>query len=152
MRKQVLIVVASVLGALAVCGSGVALVVSSFSGMTEAADGFFAALRARDYPAARAFMAEEFQASTSDAELAALVERSALSSYKAAHWSSRSRENGRGRLSGTLETATGGSIPMELSLVKEGGSWKIYALRKPAAGIGGDTSPGSGERPQGEDI
>jgi hypothetical protein len=152
MRKQVVIVVASVLGALAVCGSGVALFVNLFSGMTDAADQFFVALKAHDYPAARALMAEEFRAGTTDEQLAALVERSALSSYKTAHWSSRSIQNGRGRLAGSLETEGGGSIPMELSLVKERGGWRIYALRKPAAGIDGDTSPKAADAPEGKEI
>jgi hypothetical protein len=150
MRKQVVIIVASVLGALAVCGSGVVLLVNMFSGMTEAADQFFVALKAHDYPAARDLMAEEFRANTTDEQLAALVERSALTSYKAAHWSSRSMRNDRGRLEGSLETETGGSIPMQLSLVKEGGRWRVYALHKPAAGIDGDTSPPQSDK--GEDI
>jgi hypothetical protein len=39
---------------------------------------------------------------------------------------------------------------MQLSLVKEGGRWRVYALHKPAAGIDGDTSPPQSDK--GEDI
>jgi hypothetical protein len=118
-----------------------ALVWRLTAGMTEAADAFFAALRDGDVATARTYLAEDFRASTSDEQLLAYVKNSALSEYQSASWSSRGMENSRGNLEGTLETRTGGSIPMKVELVKENGSWKIYTLRKPAAGLQTDDGP-----------
>ena len=103
--------------------------------LAETADGFFLALKAGDQAKARTYLAEEFRASTTDEELKRFVEKSALAHYESASWTTRSIENSRGDLAGTVTTESGGSIPMSISLVKEGGEWKILSLRKPDAGI-----------------
>jgi hypothetical protein len=110
------------------------------SGLADTADGFFRAMKAGDLPGARQYLAEDFLASTSDEDLRRFIESSALANYESASWSSRSIENSRGKLSGTVNTASGGSVPMDISLVREKGAWKILALSKPSAGLLGDTT------------
>ena len=112
-----------------------ALVWRLTAGLATTADEFFLALKAQDFEKARTYLAEDFRAATSEQELQDFVARSALSNYASASWSSRSIENSTGTLEGVVETASGGSIPMSISLVREQGEWKIYTLRKLDAGI-----------------
>jgi len=112
-----------------------ALVWRLTAGMADAADAFFVALRNGDVASARKYLAEDFNASTSDEQLREFVKNSALGDYESASWSSRGIVNSRGNLEGTLNTRTGGSIPMRIELVKENDGWRIYSLSKPASGI-----------------
>jgi hypothetical protein len=138
--QRFLIVVGSVVAAFA----GVfALVWHLTSALAETADKFFLALKSGDVEQARTFLAEDFRAATSEAELANFVERSALARYESASWTSRSIENTSGYLAGTVTTEDGGSVPLQISLVREHGSWKILSLRKPEAGI----LSGDGQQP-----
>ncbi len=120
-----------------------ALVWQITSVLAATADGFFQAMKAGDIAKARTYLAEDFRASTSDEDLRRFVERSALANYQSASWTTRSIENDRGKLEGTVTTTSGGSVPMTISFVHENGQWKILALRKPDAGILTDD-----ERPQ----
>jgi hypothetical protein len=112
-----------------------ALVWRLTAGLATTADEFFLALKAQDFANARTYLAEDFRAATSERELKDFVTRSALSNYASASWSTRSIENSTGTLKGVVETDSGGSIPMSISLVREHDSWKIYTLRKLDAGI-----------------
>ena len=98
-----------------------ALVWRLTAGLATTADEFFLALKAQDFEKARTYLAEDFRAATSEQELQDFVARSALSNYASASWSSRSIENSTGTLEGVVETASGGSIPMSISLVREQG-------------------------------
>jgi hypothetical protein len=112
-----------------------ALVWRLTAGLATTADEFFLALKAQDFAKAKTYLAEDFRAATSEQELRDFVSRSALSNYSSASWSTRSIQNSTGALEGVLETTSGGSIPMSISLVREQGVWKIYTLRKLDAGI-----------------
>jgi hypothetical protein len=105
------------------------------SDMTEAADEFFAAIEARDFPKAYRYLSEDFRASTSLPELTEFVENSAMLSFQKASWRSRSISGGRAELDGSVTTASGGVVPITLDLVKENGRWFIYSIRRPRAGI-----------------
>ena len=105
------------------------------AGMTAAADGFFTAGKVKDLARAKTYLAEDFRASTSDAQLTAFFESSTLSRYQSSSWSNRSIQNGRGELDGEFRTDTGGVVPMKIGFVKEAGQWKIYSLKKPEAGL-----------------
>jgi hypothetical protein len=124
------------LGAVLVVFAGLfALVWRLTAALADTADHFFLALSAGDLDKARGYLAEDFRAATSEADLRNFVERSALMNYESASWTSRRIENASGWLAGNIKTASGGSIPMEISLVHENGGWKILSLRKPEAGI-----------------
>lgn len=123
-------------GAVVVAFCGLfALVWQLTAGLADTAHEFFLALKSGDIAKARTYLAEDFRASTSDDELRRFVEKSALANYESASWTTRSIQNSSGELAGTVNTASGGSIPMSISLVQENGGWKILSLRKPDAGI-----------------
>jgi hypothetical protein len=126
-----------------------ALVWRLTAGLATTADEFFLALKAQDFEKARTYLAEDFRASTSEQGLRDFVTRSALSNYASASWSSRSIENSTGTLEGVVETSSGGSIPMSITLVREHDDWKIYTLRKLDAGIQSlqaGTTPSAGDQ------
>jgi hypothetical protein len=124
------------LGAVLIGFAGLfALVWRLTAGLASTADEFFLALKAQDFAKAKTYLAEDFRASTSDEQLRQFVTRSALANYASASWTSRSIQNTEGTLQGVVTTASGGSIPMSISLVREGGGWKIYALHKLDAGL-----------------
>jgi len=124
------------LGAVLVAVAGLfALVWRMTAGIAATADEFFIALKAQDFAKAKTYLAEDFRAATSDEDLRNFVTRSALSNYASASWSTRSIQNSTGTLEGVVETTSGGSIPMSISLVREHDDWKIYTLRKLDAGI-----------------
>lgn len=105
------------------------------SGMVNTAAAFFGALKNQDLAAARGFLSEEFRAGTDEAALQQFLAESALLQFKEASWSNRQVSGGRGELHGAVTTETGGVIPLELTFIKENDAWKIYAIRKPAAGL-----------------
>jgi hypothetical protein len=135
------------LGAVLVSIAGLfALVWRLTAGLATTADEFFLALKAQDFAKARTYLAEDFRAATSEQALREFVTRSALRNYASASWSSRSIANSTGTLEGVVETSSGGSIPMSITLVREHDDWKIYTLRKLDAGI---QSLQSGSTPNG---
>lgn len=113
----------------------VAVVLHLTSGMLDSADQFFTTVQEGDLPRAYGYLSREFQAATSLDELRSFLEGSELAEYQNATWSSRSIENDQGRLQGTVETKQGGKIPIEVTLVKEEGAWKILSIQKAAAGL-----------------
>jgi hypothetical protein len=111
------------------------------AGLPAAVDGFFSAMRDHDLSRAKSFLAEDFRASTTDSDLDQFIQRSALTHYSRSSWSSRTIQNNRGSLEGTVYTNSGGAIPMNVSLIKEQGQWKVYSIRKPQAGLSSAESP-----------
>lgn len=122
----------------------VALVLAVYftSGLSDTADSFFKAIRSKKYQEAYSFLSSDFKASASYDDFVAFLNRNALLTYRDASWSSRSASGNKGELDGTITTETGGIIPLKLSLVKEDGAWKIYAIQKVKSGILSDESLG----------
>ncbi len=110
------------------------------SGVTAAADEFFAALARDDRAAARAMLSEGFVTSSSPAQIDALFADPQLSQVSSASWSKRSVNNNLGSLEGALTTETGGTVPISLELISEKGEWKIHALQLSPAGISNNRS------------
>jgi len=119
----------------------VALVFKLTAGLVTTTDGFFAAMQVHDFDRAKSYLAEDFKASTNDADLEQFFRRSALANYAKSTWSSRSVQNDRGQLVGSVVTTSGGVIPLEISLVKEKGEWRIFSLKKPQAGLASSETP-----------
>src|SRR5262245_48921685 len=120
--QRFLIVLASIIVAFA----GMFSLVWHLTGaLADTADAFFLALKAGKMEQARSYLAEDFRAASTEADLRNFVERSALRRYQSASWTTRSIENSRGHLAGTINTEDGGSIPMEIGLVREHDAWKI---------------------------
>ena len=107
------------------------------AGVADTADDFFAALNRGGAPAAKGLLSRAFVAGTSDEETTRFLSGD-LSRVVATSWSTRSIENGSGRLIGELTTREGGVLPVELALVKEDAGWRIQNIQlKSPAGIGG---------------
>lgn len=138
MKKILVILVAIIVIAL----FAVYLVFRMTGGLTETAEAFFSAVGAQDLEKAYGYTAAEFRAHTPFEDFQAYLQRSALSDYRSASWSSRSVSGGKGELEGTIRTAGGGAVPLKLTLVKEAEGWRILSIQKAAAGIVGETESG----------
>jgi len=137
--KKLLVIVLVVFG---IMGAGVVVVFQLTAGIVDTTDHFFTAVRTGDLDQAAAFLSAEFKASTSQAELETFLAHSSLLRYRSATWDSRSIENDKGYLEGTIETDGGGKVPVTVTLVKEAGTWRIHSIAKETAGLvsqGGET-------------
>lgn len=108
------------------------------AGVVQVGDDFFAAVKAGDMDKAYSTLSVAFRAETSDEELRAYLSASRMDKVSETSWGNRSISSGRGKLVGTLTTTDGGTVPVEIDLIKEQDQWKIYALRTTAqpAGVG----------------
>jgi hypothetical protein len=115
------------------------LVFQMTSGVVEVADQFFAEVKAGNVANAyEHYLSEDFRAATTLEELESFLEKTALSNYSGASWSSRSISGDQGKLEGSIETADGGTIPITIDLVKENDEWKILSIYKPESGLVSD--------------
>jgi len=130
--KKAGLVLGGILAFLAVV-AGLAL--AATCGLPAAAESFFTRIAAGDVEGAWRATAAEFQAATPLAQFETFLRTSALGDYRSASWNSRSVENAVGRLAGTVAVRNGGRIPVELEFVKESGTWRVWRLRKTAAGV-----------------
>jgi len=130
--KRVFVVVLVVVGLIVALILGIFLMTS---GVTQTADGFFLAVQEGDWDTADSFLAEDFRAATSRENLMSFLRNSALINFKSAVWSSRSVSGKTGELEGSVETEDRGQIPVNITLVKEGGEWKILSIQKAEAGL-----------------
>ncbi len=105
------------------------------SDMVKVADGFFNAVKSRDMSKAYSYLSDDFKASTSQEALSDFLSKSGLSAFKTASWQNRSISGGRGELTGSINTESGGVAPIKLSFVKGESGWEIYSIEKPQAGI-----------------
>ena len=58
-----------------------------------------------------------------------------LTDFASASWSSRETKNDRAQLEGSVKTRAGGTIPLNMELVKESGIWKVIYLSAPQSGV-----------------
>lgn len=140
MSKTIKIVTLALLAAAALIGTLVAVVFHMTSGMTETADNFFGSIKSKDFAKARTFLSEEFRANTDEQALKEYLSKSAILNFKEADWISRSVNNGQGELEGSVITNSGGNVPIKITFVKEGETWKIYSMQKPSAGVQSENS------------
>jgi len=108
-------------------------------GMTEIADKFFTAAKSDNYDVAYSFLSEDFQSGTSKEQLKSYLTNNSLDKFEEASWNNRSINGGRGELSGSITTETGGVVPISLSFIKGKDDWKIYSIKKPSSGIQEET-------------
>lgn len=109
------------------------------SGAATAADEFFALIANGDTTGAFAATAEEFRATTTQADFERYLESTSLTRFESASWSNRSVENNRATLSGTITTRDGGQIPITVGLVRESGQWRVLSVKKADAGLTTET-------------
>lgn len=125
----------------------IGLVFYATSGITDTADEFFVAANEGNYDRAYSLTSQQLRRATNPDQLRAFIEDYGLDEVTDTSWGSRSINDERGELTGTLTTESGGSIPVEIDLVQENGQWKIVYVNVDTAGLeaaGGGIS-GSGE-------
>ncbi len=132
MLKYILIALAI---AVIIIGGVFFLLFKATSGLTETADNFFSALSSKNYQKAYTYLSKEFQAKTSPNELRDRFNKSEIKNYTSANWNNRSFENDVGNLEGEIKTSSGGTIPINLGLVKENDEWKINSIDKLESGF-----------------
>ena len=108
--------------------------------MVTVADDFFVAAKENRASDAYAYLSEDFRANTSESELMEFLEENQLTQFENANWQTRSINGGRGDLVGSITTTSGGTVPLSLTFAKGGGTWSIYAIQKPKAGISEESS------------
>jgi hypothetical protein len=135
MKKWMKVLLGVVVGVVVLVVLGVAAVFYLTSGGVDSANAFFKAVKEKDMAKARTYLSEDFKASTDEKALAAFLSNSAILNFKESSWSNRQISGGRMELSGSITSETGGVVPLKMKLVKENGSWKIYAIQKDAAGL-----------------
>ncbi len=123
------------LGILVLVAAGIAAVFYFTSGMVEAADGFFNAVKSHDISKAYSYLSDDFKANTSPEALSDYLSKNGLSTFKSVSWGNRSISGNRGELTGSINTESGVVAPIKLSFVKGQSGWKIYALEKQQAGV-----------------
>jgi hypothetical protein len=132
------------LGIVGAIGLMIASIFYFTSDVTKTGDEFFAAIASDDMEKAYGRLSTAFRAGTSQEKLAAFLAANRIDKVTKTSWSNRSiKTGGVGNLTGTLTTAEGETIPIEIDLIKEDDEWKIYALRKAVAKAGlSDTAKG----------
>jgi len=134
MKRKIFLII---LGVIVMVAAIIAVVFYATSGLTRAADDFFAAARKHDIGAVYALTSAELRNATTSQELGAYIDANRFDHVRDASWSSRSIENGLGTLKGKVTLDDGGVVPLELQLVKEGGGWKVSYIKLREAGVSG---------------
>ena len=124
-----------VLGIVVGIAALVALIFWLTGDVTKAGDDFFAAVQNDDIDAAYELLSDDFKAGTSKEELQEYLKANALDQVNEVSWGGRMIQNNIGKLDGTVQTESGGSIPLTLKLVNGANGWKIQTIRKETAGF-----------------
>jgi len=126
-----------VIGLAIVIVGAIGLAMFATSDLDKPVQRHFAALRAGDMIGAYSELSIAARQQTSQEAFKTMVEGTPAFARVTGHtFSSRSLENGQGRLEGTLELEGGGKLPIEINLVKENDLWKILGYRVPSANGG----------------
>lgn len=134
MPKWLKIAIAVAVGGAVVLGAFIggifALILWATSGLVEPIDRHNAALKAGDMVAAYAETSQYFEQADSQGAFNTFVEANpVLKDVASRTFSSRSFENDRGAVEGTLTSSSGGVTPVSYALVKEFDRWKIIRIR-----------------------
>ncbi len=131
MKKWMKVVLGVFVGMSALLG----LVFWLTGGIAKTADDFFAAVQIDDMDAAYAMLSEDFQAGTSKEEVKSYITENTLDNVTETYWGSRSKSGDTGELKGTMTTADGSKIQLELSLIDSEAGWRINAIEMANTGF-----------------
>lgn len=132
----------AIVSLIALIGLIVGVVFWATGGITDAADEFFAAANEDNYAKAYSLTSQQLQGQVDQEGLVAFLVDNSLDQIVETSWSSRSINNDRGELTGTVTTQSGGAIPITMTLVSEGESWKIVFIDVDNAGLQSSGSEG----------
>ncbi len=130
--KKVLLVLFGLLAAVALLIVGVFMLTS---GVTGVANDFFAHIKAEKSDDAWSLLSQEFQKSTDRDELLEFLESKGLSEVVETTWNSRSITNGSAEIHGSVDTASGSSVPLKIYFVKENDEWCIQHIGMDSVGV-----------------
>jgi TIR domain/Domain of unknown function (DUF4864) len=105
------------------------------SGAVDDAERFLALVAKGDLHHAYVFTASALQAQGSEESFAAHVRRLGLLDNASATWTSREIQNNQATLSGSVTTKQRSTVPLTITLLKEGGEWRVLSLSGPQAGV-----------------
>ncbi len=128
-------IIIGLLTVLAFMALAISLAVRVGSGTVSTAAAFLQAVRDGEFERAYALMSEESRATTTLDELRAFAQQSALGNYRNVTWNTRSVSGRSGQLSGFVATRDGGTVPLEITLVKESSGWRLLSIEKSPAGL-----------------
>ncbi len=132
MKKLVLIMAVMAVVGLGLIGYLVFKGISGIgAGCIETADHFMVAARDGKYADAMTFLSETYRSASSESDVRQFMTASLLDKYSDASWTSRRVQNNRGWLDGTVETATGGKVPVKMEFINEATGWKIVSIMTP---------------------
>jgi hypothetical protein len=133
MSKRLLIIIGALavlacvvcVGFVVVLGGGVYLLTKP---VADAGDGFMNALKDGDYVGAHAMMTDALKDDVGGVEDLQVMFVKLGAAPESWSYSNRSIDNNTGTLSGTVTLANAKKMDLELSLIKEGDTWKIKAF------------------------
>ncbi len=110
------------------------------SRLQGAADQFFQATGKGDFPRARGLLSRQAQSMADECVLKNISSSLGIAKIRSARWelvSPAFRNGGRGTLEGEVVGDMGSTVPLEIDLISESGSWKIDSLHE-TSGNGGE--------------
>lgn len=98
------------------------------SSPVEAVEAFFALLAAGNTGGAYRAQATAAQGEDTEAAFAAAAKKAGFTDYESAAWTEREATGAGAVVEGTLQLKGGRSLPVLVTLVNEGGGWKIRSI------------------------
>src|SRR5207253_6564366 len=108
--------------------SGVIAIFAVTQPVVDAAEEFLVLVGKGKTAEAYASTAETFRAQQDEASFAAAVKKLGLTDYSSVSWHNRSINNNQGSADGTVTTKGGGTTPVSIRLVQEGGRWRVAGV------------------------
>jgi len=106
-----------------------------------ATEAFLAQVGSGDTAGAYQSGSTTLRSSQTEEEFAASMKTMEITEYQAVTWTNRGITNNDGFVEGTIQTKTGKSIPIKMTLVKEGEVWKVSSIALAPAAPGGPVVP-----------
>jgi hypothetical protein len=125
-------------------GLGALLVGAAFAltrPVVDASEQFLALLGQGQIAEAYASAGDGLRARQDEASFAEAVRRLGLTDYSSVSWHNRQVENGQGVADGTVTTKGGGTKPVSVRLVREGGRWVVVGVQYGGVELAAVTAP-----------
>lgn len=136
-----------ILGVLVFLGIiGFAVAMFFTSDLADVANNFFTAIKNGDYSKAQTYVSTDFKRVTPLSKLKSFFPYDKFKNYSGCSFSNRvKRADGTAELKGKITFADGSFLPVKITLIKEGGEWKINYISLPSAGVNkaSDKAPNS---------